>query len=141
VLRQDVLIRDLAARYKKDPRIIEAIVYSPIKFARRVFEDNKDDRSVRIKYFGVFTQKPVFNKDTRVIKLLKDLRADMANTTFVMVNILQFPVKDSASAERVLKMAEEQDDFDKIKMIWDAYKSHTAPKRKTYNYVRKTPKK
>jgi hypothetical protein len=140
MLRQDVLIRDLAARYKKDPRIIEAIVYSPIKFARKVFENNQDDRSVRIKYFGVFTQKPIFNKNTRVEKFLKDLRADMANTTFVMANILQFPIKDSTSVENILKMAEEQDDFDKIKMIWDAYKSHTSPKKKQYNRIGKTPK-
>jgi hypothetical protein len=141
MLKQDYLIRDLAAKYKKDPRVIESIVYSPFKFLKTIIEDPANDRSVRLKYFGVFTQKPIFNKNTRVEKLLKDLRADMANTTFVMVNMLQFPVKDSESVERVLKMAEEQDDYEKIKLIWDAYKSHTSPKRKQYNYVRKTPKK
>ena len=64
MLRQDVHIRDLAAQYKKDPRIIEAIVYSPLKFAKQVFEDPKNDRPVRIKYFGVFVQKFIFNKNT-----------------------------------------------------------------------------
>lgn len=120
MLRQDVIIRDLAAKYKKDPRIIEAIVYSPLKFAKKVFEDPRDDRPVRIKYFGVFVQKPVFNKDTRMKKLLEDIRKDIPTTLVVMVSILQFPIINSESAKKIIDTAEEQDDYEKVRMIWDA---------------------
>lgn len=120
MLRQDIIIRDLAAKYKKDPRIIEAIVYSPLKFAKKVFEDPKDDRPIRIKYFGVFVQKPVFNKDTRMKKLIEDIRKDMATTLVVMINILEFPINNVESAKKIIDAAEEQDDYDKIRMIWEA---------------------
>jgi hypothetical protein len=120
MLYQDVLIRDLAAKYKKDPRIIEAIVYSPLKFSKRVFENPKDNRPVRIKYFGVFVQKPIFNKDTRMKKLIEDLRKDIVKTTFVMVNVLGFPVLNSESVKNIINLAEETDDYEKIRMIWDA---------------------
>ena len=120
MLKQDVIIRNLAAKYKKDPRIIEAIVYSPLKFAKKVFEDPKDDRPIRIKYFGVFVQKPVFNKDTRMKKLLEDIRKDMTITLVVMINVLEFPITNSESAKKIIDLAEEQDDYDKIRMIWDA---------------------
>jgi hypothetical protein len=124
MLKQDIIIRNLAAKYKKDPRIIEAIVYSPLKFTKRVIENPRDDRPVRIKYFGVFTQKPIFNKTTRMKKLLEDLRKDIVKTTFVMVNELGFPTLNSNSVNNVLDAAEKDGDYEKIKMIWDALEEH-----------------
>jgi hypothetical protein len=124
MLKQDIIIRDLAAKYKKDPRIIESIVYSPLKFAKKVFEDPCDDRSVRIKYFGVFTQKPVFNKDTRMKKLLDDLRSDMPATIVVMGSVLQFPVTSTESAKKIIDTAEETDDYEKVRMIWNALQEY-----------------
>ena len=124
MLHQDILIRDLAAKYKKDPRIIEAIVYSPIKFTKRVMEDHADDRAVRIKYFGLFVQKPIFNKNTRLNKLLVDLRKDMVATSIVMAAILHFPVPTVESAKRILDEAERTDDLDKIKMIWSSLQEY-----------------
>jgi len=125
MLKQDIIIRDLAAKYKKDPRIIEAIVYSPLKFTKRVIENPQDDRPVRIKYFGVFVQKPIFNKNTRMKKLLEDLRKDMKLTVFVMASILQFPVSNEEQAKHIIDLAEETDDFEKIKMIWDVLKEYS----------------
>lgn len=124
MLKQDIIIRDLAAKYKKDPRIIEAIVYSPLKFAKKVFEDPKDNRPIRIKYFGVFVQKPIFNKVTRMKKLLEDIRKDMVTTLVVMINILEFPITNSESAKKIIDTAEEQNDYDKIRMIWESLKEY-----------------
>lgn len=124
MLKQDTIIRDLAVKYKKDPRIIEAIVYSPLKFTKKVFEDPIDDRPIRIKYFGVFVQKPVFNKDTRMKKLLVDLRKNMVATSVVMAAILHFPVPTVESARVIVDAAEESDDYEKVRMIWDALQDH-----------------
>ena len=124
MLKQDIIIRDLAAKYKKDPRIIEAIVYSPLKFTKKVIEDPNDDRPIRIKYFGVFVQKPIFNKDTRMKKLIEDLRKDMVATSIVMGAILHFPVPTTESAKHIIDMAEEQDDYDKVRLIWDALQEY-----------------
>jgi hypothetical protein len=120
MLKQDIIIRDLAAKYKKDPRIIEAIVYSPLKFTKRVFEDPKDDRPIRIKYFGVFVQKPIFNKNTRMKKLLEDIRKDLPTTLIVMGSILHFPVSTLEGVVKIIDLAEETDDYEKVRMIWDA---------------------
>jgi hypothetical protein len=124
MLKQDIIIRDLAAKYKKDPRIIEAIVYSPLKFAKKVFENPVDDRPIRIKYFGVFVQKPIFNKNTRMKKLLEDIRKDMVITTIVMSSILEFPISSSEAAKKIIDSAEETDDYDKVRMIWDALQEY-----------------
>lgn len=124
MLYKDILIRDLAAKYKKDPRIIEAIVYSPLKFTKRVIENNNDNRAVRIRYFGVFTQKPVFNKRTRMDKLLRDLRENMGVTTLVVISILNFPVSNSESVKKIIDTAEEVKDYAKIRMIWDAVQEY-----------------
>ena len=124
MLKQDIIIRDLAAKYKKDPRIIEAIVYSPLKFTKRVIENPQDDRPVRIKYFGVFTQKVVFNKDTRMKKLISDLRKDMVVTSTVMGVLLHFIVPTIESASKIIDDAEKTDDYEKIKMIWDALQDY-----------------
>jgi len=120
MLKQDFIIRDLAAKYKRDPRIIESIVYSPLKFAKRVFEDPNDNRPVRLKYFGVFVQKPIFNKKTRMERLLSDLRKDMLTTLVVMGSVLEFPITSSQAAEKIIEDAEKSEDYHKIKMIWDA---------------------
>jgi hypothetical protein len=124
MLKQDLIIKNLALKYKKDPRIIEAIVYSPLKFAKKVFEDPKDDRPIRIKYFGVFVQKPIFNKDTRMKKLLEDLRKDIPATLVVMASILEFPIATADSVNKILDLAEETDDYDKVRMIWDALQEY-----------------
>jgi hypothetical protein len=79
---------------------------------------------VRIKYFGVFTQKPIFNKDTRMKKLLEDLRKDLAATIVVMSTDLQFPVFTAESANRIIDEAEASNDYEKIRMIWSALQEY-----------------
>lgn len=124
MLKQDIIIRDLAVKYKKDPRIIEKIVYSPLKFAKKVIESPTDNRAVRIKYFGLFVQKPVFNKDTRIKKLLSDLKEDLVITSIVMSSVLNFPVSSTESVLKIIDAAEETDDYEKIRMIWDALQEY-----------------
>jgi len=124
MLYQDILIRDLAVKYKKDPRIIEAIVYSPFKLAKKVINDDMDDRPIRIRYLGVFTQKHNMNKTNRMERLIKDIEKDMAKTAVVMATMLHFPITGIESARNVINAAKESDDYEKIKMIWDALKEY-----------------
>ena len=128
MLYQDILIRDLAAKYKRDPRVIAEIVYSPLRFAKKVMNDDTDERAVRVRYFGVFTQKYKDNKKSRMEKLLKDLREDIVMTANVMAAILHFPMKDGESAKKIIDAAEESNDYEKIKMIWDALKEYKGNK-------------
>jgi hypothetical protein len=124
MLYQDVLIRDLAAKYKKDPRIIESIIYSPLKFAKKVINDDTDNRPIRIRYLGVFTQKHIKNKYNRMERFIEDLEKDMKVTSIVMATILHFPLVNADSAKRIIDRAKEEEDYDKIKMIWDAVKEY-----------------
>ena len=63
---QDQLIKNLASRYNKDERVIKEIVYSPLKFTNRLIQSPKDNRPVRIRYFGAFVQKTKFNKSLKL---------------------------------------------------------------------------
>ena len=120
MIYQDVIIRDLAAKYKKDPRIIEVIVYSPIKFVKKVVNDNIDPRPIRIRYLGVFTQKYIKNKAERMERFIADIEKDMALTSEVMAVMLNFPITGVESARKIIDTAKESKDYDKIRLIWDA---------------------
>ena len=70
---QDKIIKELSLRKFKDPRVIQAIVYHPILFAKKIMADPDDERPVRIRYFGVFTQKYIKNKTTlKHLRWIKD---------------------------------------------------------------------
>lgn len=64
---QDVLIRDLACKYKMTQQEMKQLVYSPFLLALRTIKDNSDFHSIRIPYFGLFTQKASTNKEKRLI--------------------------------------------------------------------------
>jgi len=57
-------------------------------------------------------------------KLIEDLEKDMKSTSIVMATILHFPIVNADSAKRIIDRAKEEDDYDKIKMIWDAVKEY-----------------
>ena len=118
---QDKLISKLAKKYKIDRRVVKEIVYSPLKFTNRVVKDPVDPRAVRIMYFGVFTQKPGKNKRNRMEKQVEALLENMDEVIIVMGAMLQFPVSTMEGAKRILTDARDTDDYEKIKMIWDAW--------------------
>lgn len=61
---QDKIIKHISLIKFKDPRVIQAIVYHPMLFAKRRMADPDDDRPIRIRYFGAFVQKYMRNKET-----------------------------------------------------------------------------
>jgi len=60
---QERIIKSISLDKFKDPRIIQHIVNHPILFAKHVMANPDDYRPVRIRYFGVFTQKYMYNKE------------------------------------------------------------------------------
>lgn len=69
---QERIIKDISLCRFKDPRVIKTIVNHPILFTKRVMSNPDDYRSVRIRYFGVFTQKYAINKE--VLKMFVDMQ-------------------------------------------------------------------
>lgn len=60
---QDRIIKHISLVKFKDPRIIQAIVYHPLLFAKHRMADPDDYRPIRIRYFGAFVQKYMRNKE------------------------------------------------------------------------------
>ena len=121
-LHQDRLIRKLAKKYNKDPRIIKELVYSPLKFTSRIVSDPVDMRSVRVRYFGVFTLKHKNAKDNLFKDRVKRLKSSMSKTLIIMSS-MGYLIKDDSSVNRILNEALEIKDYEKIQTIWEEYKS------------------
>lgn len=51
---QNTIIEQLAFKYGLDKRVVQEIVYYPLRFTRDVMNDPADDTPVRIKRLGVF---------------------------------------------------------------------------------------
>jgi len=122
VLHQDRLIRELAKKYNKDPRVIKEVVYSPFKFASRTISDPVDVRPIRIRYFGVFTLKHKDAKDNLFKDRVKRLKNAMSKTIIIMASLGYFIIDDN-SVNRILDEALEVRDYGKIQTIWEEYKS------------------
>jgi hypothetical protein len=60
---QDRILKHIALSKFKDTRVVQAIAYHPLLFAKRKMSDPDDYRPVRIRYFGVFVQKYMHNKE------------------------------------------------------------------------------
>jgi len=119
---QDRIIREIANEYKLDWRIVQEIVYSPLKFLKKVVTDPADERPVRIMYFGVFAQKlGKKNKSSRMEKRIKKLLDNIDEVTVVMGVMLQFPIRSAASAKKIIEEARDSGDIEKIEMIWNAW--------------------
>jgi len=61
-MKQKKIRKQLAKKYNRDVRVIEAITKHPFKFLSDVMEDKSDDNPVRVMYLGVFSQKIKMNK-------------------------------------------------------------------------------
>jgi len=119
---QDRLIRKLAKQFKKDPRVIREIVYSPLKFASRKISDPLDMRPIRVRYFGVFTLKHKNAKDNLFRDRVKRLKSKIGKTLILMAS-MGYLIKDEKSVYRILDEALENKDYDKIQTIWEEYQS------------------
>jgi len=122
LLHQDRLIRKLAKKYNKDPRIIKEIVYSSLKFASRVISDPLDMRPIRVRYFGVFALKHKNAKDNMFKDRVKKMKGNMSKVLIIMT-AMGYLIKDDKSVNRILDEALEVKDYEKIQTIWEEYKS------------------
>ena len=121
---QDKIISNLAKKYNLDSRIVKSIVYSPLKFTNRIVKHNMDMRPIRIMYFGVFMQKERKNKKNRMNRFVEELLNNMDEVIIVMGSTLQFPISTMKGAEKIINDANDSDDYEKIKMIWDAWQEY-----------------
>ncbi len=119
---QDKIIKRLGEKYHKDPRVIKEIIYSPLKFAKRIITDPSETRPVRIRYFGVFIQKVTKTKQIIFEKKVVILLANIDDVTLIMGATLGFIVPSSFSAARIIQQASDDKDYEKINMIFDAWK-------------------
>lgn len=121
---QDALIKDLAKKYQIDPRIVKEVVYYPIRFTRDIIRDDTDIKPIRIKYFGVFTQKIVKNKMNKLNHMFEVLYENIDDSFIVMSSMLGFQMKNKDSTRKILEQARDTNDYDKLKLIWDAYNEY-----------------
>ena len=119
---QDEIIGRLAKKYGKDARTIREIVYSPLKFAKRIITDPSDTRPIRIRYFGVFVEKPTKTKQVLFEKKVVILLANIDDVTLIMGTTLGFMVPSSFSAAKIIQQASDDKDYEKIDMIYESWK-------------------
>ena len=99
------------------------MVYSPLKFANRVIQDEIDPRPIRVRYFGVFTQKINNNKELKfgnMVNVLLDTN-NIDDVFLAMITRLEFPISKKESAIKIIETARDDKDYDKIRMIYDAW--------------------
>ncbi len=61
-MKEKKVRKELAKKYNRDVRVIEAVTKHPFKFLKDVIEDKHDPYPVRIQYLGAFVQKTKMNK-------------------------------------------------------------------------------
>ena len=122
---ENKIVKELSLKYGKDERIIRNIAYFPFKFTKRIMADYNDNRPVRIRYFGAFVQKDYYNKNTKVNSMLEELLDDknIEEVFIIMVSVLGFPTASIDGAKRIIELAEESKDYEKIKYIWEAWRT------------------
>ena len=124
MLEQDKLIRDIAKAKKMDSRLVKAIAYYPLKFAKDRMTDISDDRPIRIRYFGAFVHKHMqtkkFKYETRASILIENIE----DVAIMMATILGFQLVNFNSAKKIIEDSVQQKDYEKIKLIWDEWESY-----------------
>lgn len=119
---EDKIVRHIARKYNKDPRVVREIVYHPFLFAKRRMEDDAEDRPIRIRYFGAFTQKEIKNKEFIMTKR-KDILLE--NLDEVYEAIVNTGRHDDISKTDIKDMLEESDNLRGIVNdtwnIWQEY--------------------
>lgn len=118
---EDKIVRHIARKYNKDPRVVREIVYHPLLFAKRRMEDDAEDRPIRIKYFGAFTQKEIKNK-----KFIMGKRRDilLENLDEVFEAVIHTGRHDDISKNDIEDMlkADGNDIFGVVNDIWNVWK-------------------
>lgn len=122
--KDNLVQRELAKKYKKDTRVIKTITEYPFKFAKERMSDPSDDRPIRIRYFGVFTQRKLKNKDVIMKYRTSALLDNIEDVTVMMATILDFVVPTFESAKKVIEKAYEEKDYDKLHMIWEGWRDY-----------------
>jgi hypothetical protein len=119
---EDKIIRHIARKYNKDPRVVREIVYHPLLFAKRRMEDDAEDRPIRIRYFGAFTQKEIKNKEFIMAKRRDIL---LENLDEVYNAIIHTGRHDDMSKDDVKDMLEESDNLrGVVNDIWNVYQEY-----------------
>lgn len=68
-MNHNKIIKELSIKYNKDVRVIDTITRHPFKFLYNLMQSD-DERSFRIKYFGIFTMKKTkLKKGWEILKL------------------------------------------------------------------------
>lgn len=116
---EDKIIRHIAKKYNKDPRVVREIVYHPLLFAKRRMEDDAEDRPIRIRYFGAFTQKEIKNKEFIMVKR-KNVLLDNLDEVFEAV--ISTGRHDDISKDDIKEMLEESDNLrGVVNDIWNVW--------------------
>jgi len=118
---QDRLIRKIAKEHGKDERVINAMVYSPLKFANRIISDPLDSRPIRIRYFGVFVLKHKEGKNNMFKDRVRRLKKDIGRTMVIMSS-MGYMIQNEESVNRILDEALEHGDHEKIQVIWEEHR-------------------
>jgi hypothetical protein len=116
---QDRIIKDIAKKYKLDYRHVKNIVYYPFKFAKAKMSDPLNERPIRIKYFGVFTQKHILNKDFYFKTKTEAMLDSIEDVAVIMSTVLGYQIISLDSAKNIITTALEQKDYEKLQTIWD----------------------
>jgi len=66
---QKELIRELAAKYGIDIRIVRTMVYYPYIFSKNIMEDIDDETPIRHRFFGAFNIKNMYRKSENETKV------------------------------------------------------------------------
>ena len=113
---QDRIINSISLLKFKDKRIIQNIVYHPLLFAKRRMTDPDDERPIRIRYFGVFTQKYLHNKTSaKQYRFIRDHIEDPL--VMAAIRSLNNEIVNTESAYKwlyYLYNANKKDQFDKL---------------------------
>jgi hypothetical protein len=130
---QNKIIKELAKEYNLDKRTVQMIVYYPLKFAKQKMENPCNNRPIRIRHFGLFTQKHIINKD-----FLYNLRANalldhINDVAIMMATVLGFTILSADSAKHIIETALSQKDYDKLQLIWDEWSYYSYKLYPNYN--------
>ena len=121
---REQIIEEMVSKFNLDKRVLREVCYYPIRFTKRVMEDPADPRPIRIRYFGVFTQKNKFNKDKHMKDYYDKLMGDIENVTLAMVLLLGYELPTYESTRNVLDLAYKTKDYAKLQDIYDAWKEY-----------------
>lgn len=121
-LYREQIIEEMQNKFGIDRRVLREICYHPIRFAKRKMENMSDSRPVRIRYFGVFTQKNKYNKEKYMEEAYVKLINNIETVTIAMVTMLGYELPTYESTRNVLEQAMKTKDYEKLNDIYEAWR-------------------